>query len=585
MKTLILTLALISINCFAQIIPANRTYDFKSAGFGRGQKPAISKTLNIMDFGGDANGGKSNNEALNSAIKSKGIQAARIYFPAGIYNFDKTIVLPDSTVLVGDGIQGTFFRMNPDFGNDCISINGSIESKEYSIAGNVNKHFDKFAIKDKFNLAPPFWIKIYQKSFTNLTSDWAKNSIGQIIKVKSIAADSLIYINQNFRMNFDEKDTLVATILKPVQCVGIENMTITRPSTKSFQTSNIAINYAVNCWVECVESINANFGNVTISNSSNVSVTGSYFHDPVGFGGGGEGYGVVLQFTSGECLVENNFFKKLRHSMLLQSGANGNVFAYNYSTEPFWTETSLPSNSSGDLVLHGNYPFANLFEGNLCQNIVIDNSHGLNGPDNTFLRNRAELYGIFMNSSPASNGQIFVGNEVTNTQLFFGLYVLAGSNHIEYSNNIKGTITPANTNVMEIKSLFYNSNPYFFNSGFTTFPSFGYPNVGNKNEFPIKRRIQQNAEFTLCGSPMTNIEESNKSPKFEIYPNPANDLLILNTYQKTNAIVTDVNGKELDFLNFENTISYNTQKLNNGTYFIVYFVGNEKVTLKFIVNR
>lgn len=585
MKTLIFILALISLNCFAQIIPAERTYDFKSAGFGRGQKPVITKTINIMDFGGDANAGKSNNEALDSAMNSAKGSAIRIYFPQGIYNFDKTVVLRDSVVIAGEGIQATFFQMNPDFGNDCIKIEGDQEVAEYPLVNNILKDENKFTFKNNFQMSLPFWVKIYQKSFDNLTSDWAKNSIGQIVSVKRIEMNLLADIDQKFRRNYIEKDTLVATKINPIMCVGIENLTITRPSTKSFQTSNIAINYAVNCWVECVESINANFANVAISNSSNISVTGSYFHDPVGFGGGGEGYGVVLQFTSGECLIENNYFKRLRHSVLLQAGANGNVIAYNYSTDPHWTDTQLPENSAGDMVLHGNYPFANLFEGNLCQNIVIDNSHGLNGPDNTFFRNRAELYGIFMNSSPASDGQIFIGNEVTNPDLFFGLYVLAGTNHIEYSNSIKGNITPANTDVLDIKSLYYNSTPYFFNSGFTIFPSFGYPNTGNKNEFPIKRRIQQNAEFTLCGSPMTNVEGEVKSSNFAIYPNPTNDKFILNTYQKTNAILFDVNGKTIDFLNFDDSIEYDTQKLANGSYYLVFFRNGEKIVLPLIVNR
>lgn len=588
MKTHILTLALISLNCFAQIIPVERTYDFKSAGFGRGQKPEITKTINIMDFGGDASGGKSNNEALDSAMNSAKGSAIRIYFPQGIYNFDKTVVLRDSVVIAGEGIQATFFQMNPDFGNDCIKIQGKETKLSNSIYRKINKNEELLSVKNREQIKIGDWLKIYQTDTTLLFSNWAFGSIGQIVRVEDrVMNDTMIGnlpIMQKIRRNYNISDSLQLSLIKPAQCIGIENLTITRPSTKSFQTSNIAINYAVNCWVECVESINANFANVAISNSSNISVTGSYFHDPVGFGGG-EGYGVVLQFTSGECLIENNYFKRLRHSVLLQAGANGNVIAYNYSTDPHWTDTQLPENSAGDMVLHGNYPFANLFEGNLCQNIVIDNSHGLNGPDNTFFRNRAELYGIFMNSSPASDGQIFVGNEVTNTDLFFGLYVLAGTNHIEYSNSIKGNITPANTNVLDIKSLYYNNTPYYFNSGFTIFPSFGYPNTGNKNEFPIKRRIQQNAEFTLCGSPMTNVMEETKTNNFAIYPNPINDKFILNTYQKTNAILFDVNGKTIDFLNFDDSIEYDTQKLANGSYYIVFFRNGEKIVLSLIVNR
>ncbi|MBK6996924.1 MAG: hypothetical protein IPH31_19135 [Lewinellaceae bacterium] len=38
--------------------------------------------------------------------------------------------------------------------------------------------------------------------------------------------------------------------------------------------------------------------------------------------------------------------------MLLQSGSNGNVLGYNFSTDPYWEE--FPNDAAGDIVLHGN---------------------------------------------------------------------------------------------------------------------------------------------------------------------------------------------------------------------------------------
>tara|TARA_B110000091_G_scaffold188339_1_gene210108 strand:- start:126 stop:455 length:330 start_codon:yes stop_codon:yes gene_type:complete len=104
--------------------------------------------------------------------------------------------------------------------------------------------------------------------------------------------------------------------------------------------------------------------------------------------------------------------------MLLQSGANGNVFAYNYSLNPFWTST--PSNSAGDMVLHGNFPYANLFKENIYRNIVVDNSHTPNGSYNTFLRNRAEGFGIFFSSSNCPD-QNFIRNDIPNTSFSYNL--------------------------------------------------------------------------------------------------------------------------------------------------------------------
>jgi len=177
----------------------------------------------------------------------------------------------------------------------------------------------------------------------------------------------------------------------------------------------------------------------------------------------------------------------------LQSAANGNVIAYNYSKDPFWTGTILPSNSAGDIVLHGNYPFQNLFEGNICQNIVIDNSHGINGPYNTFYRNRAELYGIFMNDG-AGDLQNFIGNEITHPLL--GQYFKTGKAHYEFGNNRNQVIIPPNTSQLTTNTLFLESNPDCL-TDFTNFPSIGYPNKLNEGKNAAKER-HENGFSAIC---------------------------------------------------------------------------------------
>ncbi len=192
-----------------------------------------------------------------------------------------------------------------------------------------------------------------------------------------------------------------------IECLKIKRMDVDLTAN---QTSNIFFNYAAFCWVKGIESDSANFAHISILNSSNIEVTGSYFHGAFSYGGGGVGYGVVCHLTTGDCLIENNIFKHLRHAMLLQAGTNGNIYAYNYSLQQQRTE--LPSDAAGDIVLHGNYPYANLFEGNIAQNIGGDASHGINGPANVFFRNRALHYGIAF-SAGSGDSSVVIYNEVT----------------------------------------------------------------------------------------------------------------------------------------------------------------------------
>ena len=77
-----------------------------------------------------------------------------------------------------------------------------------------------------------------------------------------------------------------------------------------------------------------------------------------------------------------------------------------------------------------------------------------NGPLNTFFRNRAESYGIYMSDRAASN-QNFVGNEVftESLSLLFNPsgYRLVGGGHFEYGNRLSGTRVqpPGTTNLTD----------------------------------------------------------------------------------------------------------------------------------------
>ena len=232
----------------------------------------------------------------------------------------------------------------------------------------------------------------------------------------------------------------------------------------------------------------------------------------------------MLHFTTNECLIEDNIFNHLRHSMILQAGANGNIFSYNYSYDPYWTGVFFPANSAGEIVLHGNWPHANLFEGNDVGNIVIDNSHDANGPHNTFFRNRAGGYGIFF-SDTSSPGQHFIGNEISNDSLpapFNSLnYFIQGSNHILYGNNYLGTIDPIGSDSLPINSFTYSSRPDFI--PVDQWSAIGPPNILNSSSIPAKDRFSYHAIFSnSCGQNLTKVS-SPLSNKVIIYPNPFNN--------------------------------------------------------------
>src|SRR4029078_10246631 len=122
---------------------------------------------------------------------------------------------------------------------------------------------------------------------------------------------------------------------------------------------------------------------VAIETGSHIFISGCYFHESYVYDGVSTNcYGVMLITHACSNLIEDNIFKKLRHAMITKQGANGNVFGYNYSLEP--NRSEFPSDFGADLCLHGHYAFANLYEGNIGQNLTIDQTWGPSGPFNTF---------------------------------------------------------------------------------------------------------------------------------------------------------------------------------------------------------
>ncbi len=477
---IILSAALSTLGLQAQVLPEDRRTDWSLAG---AHNVLFSPTtLNILDFGADSTGLIDNSVALSSALNALLPTGGTIYFPPGNYLFTSTVSIPSGIRLKGSGAGQTRLLFNNQGQGDCLIVAGTFNNFPDTLIGEYSKDSHVLTVKDAKKYVKSEYIKIFEDDGGRIFSGWAMNSIGQIVKIDSVNTQThQLIIDQPLRQNYTTGLYPRITKLNTSKNVGFECFTIKRIDYTNEQTSNIVFNCATNCYALGIESYFTNYAHIRIDNSAQITISHSFFKDALSYGSGGKGYGIALQGTSGLCLIENNQFEHLRHSILLQSGANGNVMAYNYSTDPFWTGTFLPSNAAGDIVLHGNFPYMNLFEGNICQNIVIDNSHGINGPYNTFFRNRAQLYGIFMNINPVSDSQNFIANEITNS--VFGLYLVQGNGHLQYGNNQNGVLIPPATDTLTLKSMYKNAVPEYWDYTYV-WPGLGLNYFLNHNVTP-----------------------------------------------------------------------------------------------------
>jgi hypothetical protein len=417
--------------------------------------PANAKKVSILDFGGKADNSTDNSSALQNAIKSINGVYGIIEIPNGNYLFKKSISIPSNILIKGNGSDKTVLNFNLGGIGDLFSIQGNLSTNSTPISSEVKKDIRTITVANATNYIVGDYCIVRQSADYLLFNNWSYNSFFQIVKITQINGNTISF-EKPLRLDFPAKNKPVLVKLNPVLNSGIEALKIKRfDQTTSNQTSNIFFNYAANCWIKGVEFENTNYAHITLQSSANTTISGNYIHDAFDYGSGGKGYGVVLQFGASDNFIFDNIAQHLRHSFLLQAQANGNVIAYNYSFEPFWKETWFPANAAGDIVLHGNYPYTNLFEGNIIQNLVIDNSHGANGPFNTFFRNRIESYGVVMNNQAGEHMNSFA-NEITGNGILKGLYGLSGDN-IEIANNIKGNIREGNITETSLISSKYNS--------------------------------------------------------------------------------------------------------------------------------
>lgn len=551
----------------AQTLDPSRKANWTLAGFNE-PHPAVAQTISILDHGGDASGERNNDEAISKALAALGGNPGVIYFPAGNFRFSKRIRMSSGVIFRGASAASTTLTLAMAEPTNGIDLHGRLGKASTAVTGNLTKDQQQITVADASPFTAGQYLRLTSNDAALVTSSWAEGCTGQVVRIKAIEGNRMT-LESPLRRNYQIANKPMVRAIEPITHAGIENLKIERADKTKKSTRNIQLYLAANCWVSCVESSSCNFGHIEVNYSTNCVVYGNYLHHAFSYGEGGKAYGIVLSGMAGENRIENNILEHLRHSILLQTGANGNVVGYNYSIDPYWDQGFfLPSNSAGDLVLHGNYPYANLFEGNVVQNIVIDDSHGKNGPHNTFLRNDAQLYGIFMNASPASDQQNFLGNEISDKGGFFtGLYILSGSGHALFGNNHQGKITPSGTKALEDISFYLNERPAFYEN--QAWPAIGPETaLGNSMIEAVSRK--RNGTLTVCAVKPEQQDKADaqaEPPHITIHPNLTKEQmnLLRNGGKRLGSIeLTDKSGKLIQTASSFRDL--NTADLAAGTY-------------------
>jgi hypothetical protein len=508
----------------AQILSSDRIADW-APGLPPGGMPVRTAEANVLDFGAAGDSLSDDAPAFMAAIASLPPDGGTVRVPAGRYLLRRGLRLDRGIMLSGEGFRITRLYFDMDGRNEnSVEISRPVEDEWTSVTTGVAAGGLALETEASGRFSSGDYLEITRDNdpglmYTNAEwiQDWAMNAVGQIVRVKS-AEGRRIGIEAPLYLDYPAELKPRVRRLDPVTHAVIEKMSLMRLDSGSGDM--ILLKHAAFCRVSDVESAFTCGSHVFLHTAFRCEVTDCYFHHAHGYGGGGSGYGVDCATHSTDNLVENNVLEHLRHALVAQVGASGNVFGYNYSREPVSDEDiGLP-----DLALHGHFSNFNLFEGNIVQSLGIGDYWGPAGPGNVFLRNSVETGEV--NVEDFSHGQSFVGNCVRSE---------TGEGIIRIHPSVRNTLLHGNLvgesiqwdpsiSARQIPSSYYlGGKPVFWGDLDWPFLSGTDPAAP---ALPAKKRFEAG---TFIDSSKDR-ESPAQGPELYIYPNPAAGWVHLNFF-------------------------------------------------------
>ena len=440
----------------------------------------------VRDSGAIGDGATDDAAAFAAAIGAAPPGSA-VRVPAGTYLIRGGLTIDKGIVLCGEGPATSRLLFEGDAPG--ISIIKYDRGTFVGVRSGIGKGSSRLEVEDASGFTVGEYAEIQQ------TNDWSvmdpevrwrnetwvpDSAVGQVMRVTAVEGSTVV-IDPPLSLDFDAAMAPVVRPLGLVEGAGLQGLYLARNDTADQET--VLIKNAAGCWVRDCEGENTMRAHVAMESTLWNEVRDSIFHHSHDYGGGGHGYGVTLGLHVTATLTENNIFFHLRHSMIVQVGATLNVFAYNYSVDPFQNEggTWTPC----DISLHGHYANGNLFEANTVQEVDVSDYWGATGPGNTFYRNRVQAEGIDVLDH--SHGQNVVGNE-----LGTGLDILtidATVNDTFVHGNFQDGVIGWDPGVVDHglpPSLYRTTKPGFFGS--TAWPVTGADLVPTDGKLPAEQR-------------------------------------------------------------------------------------------------
>ncbi|MGD1890945.1 MAG: glycosyl hydrolase family 28-related protein [Cyclobacteriaceae bacterium] len=611
---LVTSLSLLSYSLvFSQVLPSDRSTDWSVAGIdveagtaneqvshttatlAASSSPSSYDEFNFVTFFGGDNSGRYDNANILQKALDQTPAGATIYFPSGIYLFKRQINVPSNKVIKGVSPYTTLFRFDLSGRNENLFlIKGARDpyAEFVPVTNPYHRGAVKVDVQDSYLFKEGDDIEIEQENDENIyfveahKREWAQWAVGQLMRVDRVMGSTL-HLDRPLSIDYNSDLKIRLSKTRLIKDIKFETFSIERLDNGI--GANFFFTYAANCQISCVRSTMATREHVRINKSRNCTVKGSYFFDAQYHCGGGAGYGILLSDHPNHCLVYNNIFSDLRHSIVVKEGANENVVSYNYSIRPKISDGRIANKACynprytdfPDISVHGHYSFMNLFEHNVVHAIHSADNWGPSGPGTTFFRNLVESrYGLKI--SMRSEKQNVIGNVVPG-----GIYLEDDPVDTFIAKNRRGGRKLDTSRDYSLPlSLYLPEKPDFY--GEMSWPSIGpyYPVKLNSN--PAKARWERNNIFDkyCCGEIPGLESQITYEGEFVVFYE-RNEIVIEHLYEKIYDItLIDSQGrilKQNEHFDISKPIVVN-HSLPNGLYVLNLRNKNTTERIKLIVN-
>ncbi len=378
--------------------PLTRLPEVAEAWQRTGVRPGIPEYARIVPvtLSTDPAGAGENAVVLQRAIDEAPLGSV-LQLASGVFPLAGEITLRTGRVLRGSGSDATTLRFAPLAAayRGYVNFHGT-HGRGTAITGGLTQGSTRIEVADNYGIPVGAAIMLTQLNdprwmATDNPADWdqpwADRAVGQMVRVVG-RSHQVFELDEPVRYHdyHADHEPRYYVLTGRVEYAGVEDLALEiEPDAEGAGRFTVQFNLAENCWMRRVVSRGAQRGHVNLMHARDVEIRENRFegaHRP----GPGRGLGVDLALRSSQCLVVANTFEGLRHALLVQTGANGNVIAANR------VRASFPG--APDVALRGHWTYLNLVEGNDVGSIDVGGYWGPAGEGTTLHRNRVGSGGI-----------------------------------------------------------------------------------------------------------------------------------------------------------------------------------------------